>query len=510
MKKFKSLRARLSDVSLRRQILFSSLVSIIVMAIILFSTMRVCLRSIEVLGNSYRSNIDLSSFSKSLELTEKAMENYVNYHTFDSIDSFYSYRITVENFISNMQSKPSEKEVLQNEYVVNQLSKSFLFYASKAIAARRGNNSVELDYYYSKTITCYNLLISELLELNKKMLGDNTNSYEQNYKRSTLSIEISVILFIILAALIFVVLYFTITTVTRPLSDISSVAIRVSKRDFDVPLFNNDQNNEIGNICRAFDRMIVSIREYIDTIWEKARTEAELKEKEMEMRALYTDAQLRALQNQINPHFLFNTLNTGVQLSMMEDADKTCFFLEQVADFFRYNIQNQKETATIDEELGLIDNFVYIMKVRFGNRLVFTKTIPEQSFSELIPVMTLQPLVENCIKYSLKNEKGLVELKVEPTEEFVIISVSDNGCGISPEIKQSVFDAVKNDITKIPQELLNKQNSENGNLEKHNGTGLINVFLRLKMYFSRDDIFEITENESGSGTRFIIRIPRNV
>ena len=79
------------------------------------------------------------------------------------------------------------------------------------------------------------------------------------------------------------------------------------------------------------------------------------------MRALYSDAQLRALQSQINPHFLFNTLNTGVQLAMMEGADKTSYFIEQVASFFRYNIQQQKQVATIDEELGLVDNFVYIM-----------------------------------------------------------------------------------------------------------------------------------------------------
>ena len=61
---------------------------------------------------------------------------------------------------------------------------------------------------------------------------------------------------------------------------------------------------------------------------------------------------------------------------MMEGADKTCYFIEQVSDFFRYNIQQQKQTATIDEELGLVDNFVYIMKVRFGSRLEFEKVVP--------------------------------------------------------------------------------------------------------------------------------------
>ena len=150
------------------------------------------------------------------------------------------------------------------------------------------------------------------------------------------------------------------------------------------------------------------------------------------------------------------------------------------------------------------------MKVRFGNRLIFIKDIPECQFTELIPVMTLQPLIENCIKYSLKNEQGIVELKVEPKENFLEISISDNGCGMSDEIKQSVMNSVKQDITKLPQELLNEQNVKDSNMEKHNGTGLINVFLRLKMYFSRDDLFDISDNDKGEGTKFIIRIPRNV
>ena len=85
------------------------------------------------------------------------------------------------------------------------------------------------------------------------------------------------------------------------------------------------------------------------------------------MQALYTDAQLRALQNQINPHFLFNTLNTGAQLAMMEGADKTCYFIEQISDFFRYKIQNQGQTASIAEELGLVDNFVCRIIVKEGN-----------------------------------------------------------------------------------------------------------------------------------------------
>lgn len=462
--------------------------------------MRLDLIAIENIGNSYKSNSEMNNLSQQLASTEKAMETYVNYHTFESIDSYFTFRNKLEEFAKGMQSNPSVNEILQKEYIVYQLVNSFSAYSNKAVGARRAN-STETQFYYQKALDCYNLCLSQIIELNKLLLLQNANAYEESHTKILNNTRINFIFFIILAIAIYMLLYLTITSLTKPLADISEVAHRISKRDFDVPLFNKTSNDEIGNICRAFDRMIISIREYIDTIWEKARTEAELKEKEVEMQALYSAAQLKALQNQINPHFLFNTLNTGAQLAMMEGADKTCYFIEQVADFFRYNIQQEKKEATIDEELGLVDNFVYIMKVRFGSRLEFNKNIPDHEFEERIPVMTLQPLVENCIKYGLKNTKGIVNLTVTEEPAFITVSISDNGCGISEDIKTEIFSAVKNDITSLPTSQSDS---------KKNGTGIINVFTRLKLYFHRDNIFDITCGNDGIGTKFIIRIPRYV
>lgn len=500
----------LSNRSLRWRIMFCITIALVIMISIIIGTMRLEFYSVEKLGDSYKSNSELNYFSQQLAATENAMEIYVSYHTFESIDAYYSGRGKVDEFILNMRESPSTNELLQKEYIVNQLSKSFSFFSSKAIAARRANSEQDVAFYYKKTIDCYNLLLSQLLELNKLLLQQNASNYEYNHRQISSTNRISVLFFLSFSFLIFFILYLTITSLTKPLSEISEVAHRVSKRDFDVPLFNRNTNDEIGNICNAFDRMIISIREYIDTIWEKARTESELKEKEIEMQALYTDAQLRALQNQINPHFLFNTLNTGAQLAMMEGADKTCYFIEQVSDFFRYNIQQQKQTATINEELGLVDNFVYIMNVRFGERLSFTKNIPEHNFNELIPAMTLQPLVENCIKHGLKNTKGKVELNIELQEKYIVITISDNGSGMSEDIKQSVFEAVASETTRLPEEILAvSAESVSVEKEKHTGTGLINVFLRLKLYYHRDDIYDITSNEDGKGTKFILKIPRN-
>ena len=486
--------------SLRWRIMLCIGIAIVMLAASILMTMRFSIYSMQNLGDSYKSNSELTDFTQTLSNTEKAMENYVNYRTFESIDAFYNSRIKVEEFYETLQEFPSQNEVAHREYIVHQLTEAFLYYSNQAISAKRANDEGEVSINYTHAMDTYNYLTSQILELNKLRLQQNALRYNDNQKRIMVTNMLSVLFFLTFSVLIFFVLYLTITSIMEPLVKISVVSHKISQGDFDIPLFNRDSNDEIGNLCRAFDRMIISIREYIDTIWEKARIEADLKEKEVEMQSLYTDAQLRALQNQINPHFLFNTLNTGAQLAMMENADKTCYFIEQVADFFRYNIQQQSRTASIDEELGLIDNFVYIMKVRFGNRLEFIKEIPEGPFPQHIPSMSLQPLVENCIKHGLKKSKGKVRLCVERTADFVIISVSDNGDGMPENTRKAVFEAVASGTTRLSKDVLDDNST-------HNGTGLISVFMRLQLEFHRDDLFDITDGENGKGTKFIIKVP---
>lgn len=491
--------------SLRYRIMLSIGLAILMIALSVVLTIRLVNSSAADIGNSYKSNSELTSFSKLLTDTEKSMEDYVNYRTFESIDAYFNSRNKVESFYESLQEFPSSNEVRHKEFIVHQFTESFLYYSANTIQSRRANSLEEMQLNMAYALDCYNYLQSQILELNNLRLQENGQNYDENRRRILLTNMIGIVFFLIFTVLIFFVLYLTITSIMLPLKEISDVAHRVANRDFNVPLFNRNTSDEIGTICTAFDKMIISIREYIDTIWEKARTEAELKEKEIEMQALYIDAQLRALQNQVNPHFLFNTLNTGAQLAMMENADKTCYYIEQVADFFRYNISQQSRTVSIDEELGLVDNYVYIMKVRFGNRLEFTKDVPKTKFSEQIPAMTLQPLVENCIKHGLKNAKGKVLLTVSEEEKYIVISVSDNGEGMDDEIKEAVFAAVASETPKLPGNLI-KEKGESSN----NGTGLISVFLRLQLQFRSDDLFDIRSGENEQGTKFIIRIPRDV
>ena len=479
--------------SIRFRIMASVICAIIVMLAGQLAIFALDKRIISKMGASYQTNAELSELCALLSNMEKALETYIEYKTFESIDSYYHYQSASAEKIGWLPENPSVDKVLQNEYVVKRLILSLYDLSRDAVSSQRANDSSRAQKKYKESLKCYAVLQAKTEELSNLLMQKNAALYAENKEKLIIFSQTGIMLLLLFFLCTINVLYVSVTRITKPLSDISAVALRLANRDFEVPLFNNSAKTEIGTICRAFDRMIISIREYIDTIWENAAKENELREKELEMRSLYADAQLRALQNQINPHFLFNTMNTGAQLAMIEGADKTCFFMEQVADFFRYNIGGKGQSATIDEELSLIDNFVYIMKVRFGERFEFLKQVAGEKHPQHLPRMTLQPLVENCIRHGFSGDKSRVSLRVEPELYLTKITVSDNGEGFSKELREKIL-SDSPDTSAIPK-------ASDGN-----GTGLVNVISRLRLYFHRHDVFDILDNADG-GTTFLLRIP---
>ena len=493
--------------SIRWRIMFCVISAVFFMTLYLLVIIFLNQRMIGRLGESYQTNTQLTEISTQLGNMEKSLENYIAYRTFESIDSFYHFQAASEELIYWFPEYPSTDKVLQKEYVVKQLIMTLYSFGKYAVVAQRANNEYKAQDSYKKCLVCYDMLQSQIEELNILLMRRNADVYSENRGRLLILTQLSCAMIFVFFILVFILVYMSVTAITKPLSELSSVALRIAQKDFEVPLFNNNDSTEIGTICRAFDRMTISIRDYIDQIWEKAAKETELREKEMEARELYAAAQLRALQNQINPHFLFNTLNTGAQLAMIEGADKTCYFMEQVADFFRYNISQKGQAATIDEELALIDNFVYIMKVRFGERFEFVKNVSNEKHLQRLPRMILQPLVENCIKHGYNGTKIRVELSVEPELYMTKVSVSDNGAGFDPELKKTLLSLnpeVK-DVEKADSGQLDSEKQVSKSAEG-NGTGLVNVISRLRLYFHRYDVFDILENEGG-GTKFLLRIP---
>ncbi len=211
-------------------------------------------------------------------------------------------------------------------------------------------------------------------------------------------------------------------------------------------------------------------------VWSSFRAERQL---EMQ-RALLVEARLAALTNQINPHFLFNTLNSLATLIRI-DPDRARTMVYKLSNILRRLLKKAENYSTLREEISFIDDYLSIEIIRFGSKLRFFKEIEEEALDRQVPSMILQPIIENCIKHGLasKVEGGMIRLRAWVEESQLHIAIEDDGVGM-PESKLASV------------------------LER--GVGVSNVNERLKVLFGSAYRLYIDSKE-GSGTETLIVLP---
>jgi two-component system LytT family sensor kinase len=211
-------------------------------------------------------------------------------------------------------------------------------------------------------------------------------------------------------------------------------------------------------------------------IWNSMRNEKKLEEQER----LLVEARLKALTSQINPHFLFNTLNSVSSL-IRTDPNQARVMVLKLSKVLRRLLRKHENFSTLREELSFIDDYLSIEQVRFGAKLRFEKDVAENTLDMLVPSMLLQPLVENSIKHGLssKVEGGTIRIRTERSETKLNLLVEDDGIGI-PEAKLAT--------------LLDR------------GIGVSNVNERLKVLFGNQYRMWI-DSQPGRGTRIQIEVP---
>ena len=243
-----------------------------------------------------------------------------------------------------------------------------------------------------------------------------------------------------------------------------------------------------------------------------------MKENEFAMAAHLKEAQLKFLQAQINPHFLFNSLNAGSQLAMMEGADRTEVFLSRMADFFRYNVKKTGGDASLREELDSVDNYIYILNVRFSGDIHYEKEVDGEIDIDSIrmPSMILQPIVENAVQHGIHDdqESGVITLSaefVEPDENeaglsCVRVTVSDNGTGMTGDQIRAIMqrpEAAK-DTAAAEQDSGGSDESRDSN---STGVALANVISRLELYYGKENLFSIWSDGPMCGTEVSVLLP---
>ena len=225
--------------------------------------------------------------------------------------------------------------------------------------------------------------------------------------------------------------------------------------------------------------MVDSIKRLIDQVYV-----LQIKEQE---------AEFTALQSQINPHFLYNTLECIHWQALADGSKNASNMVKALARFYRVSLSSGKLLISIDEEGKLINNYLIIQNMRYSDIVKLNVNIHKEYYDVLIPKMTLQPLVENSIYHGIKIKNGLkgeIYLSAIADENKIIVSLSDTGVGMN----QEEIDTINNSISIF---------------DESSGYGLRNVNKRIEMAFGREYGLFYRKNEKGQ-TTVDISLPRRV
>ncbi len=490
----KKLIKLINDLSIRTKLVFlfvsTSLILLLVNAYMFYNINRIAVQLDEI----YISNVKLNTTTDVLAQLQESMTQYLNTKTSDAMENYYRYEEEFSELIAELESATTDNSLKLMERNIHYMSESYLELTGKTIEAKRGRNVEKYKRYYDEASELHSYLEMYLSSLNTEKFRINTQSY-QVLSSSLRYLEwVSITIFAVIGMFNVLLLVLVTGSITRPLLELSRVADQVSKGNLDVDVLEVRTKDEVGVVTTAFNQMVINIREYIIRQRESMENERAMKEKELLMEAHLKDAQLKYLQAQINPHFLFNTLNAGAQLAMMESADRTYDYIQNMASFFRYNIKKDNDVVTLAEEIRLVDNYIYILNVRFSGEIHFSKEVEEELLSVKVPSMILQPIVENSVNYGIRNIdwEGWITLSVYRKEAGVCICISDNGVGMEAGRLEEVMQG---------QIRVAEAGSDS------NGVGLYNVMERLHLFFEGKDTFEIVSEGKNKGTRVYITVP---
>lgn len=271
-------------------------------------------------------------------------------------------------------------------------------------------------------------------------------------------------------------------SITKRLASLLRHMKRVKNGNFDT-IQKRESLDEIGQVTAEFNRMTLQLSSLINDVYV-----ADIKEKNMELEHRY--AQLNALQSQINPHFLFNALETIRMRSIMKNETETAKIIHNMAKLFRSSLTWKRDKVKLKEEAEFIVCFLEIQKYRFADRLNYEIELDPEAEKCLVPKLIYLPFVENaCIHGVEKVKQGgkvTVSLKLEGDE--LHFRISDNGAGMNEEQVQRIYSYLR----------------ENKDLGER--IGMQNVLYRLKLFYEEQFYFSL-ESEPGRGTSVHIVVP---
>ncbi len=500
----KWLKVSLMKNRIRKRLLMYFAVTMLFMCaanIFSFYTINMLLDQVTV---TFEGNMQLKELQNKLNKVQPLLEVYLSSKSSEALDDYYKYQNELYMDSEQLDTGYTDIDSALIAMDIKNMIATYLEVTEGAVNAKRGRLTQQYLVHYEESKEVYGYINEYINKLNNTLFLQNSDRYlilQNNFLLIEL-LDIGILIAVVIFNLLLIVVFSY--KLTKPISNLSGIANEITHGNFDVPDVQVETDDEIKTMALAFNRMTSSIRQYINEIREKAELEGKLKQREMEnlkMKSDLKEAELHALQTQINPHFLFNTLSTGAQLAMLENADRACTFIERAAELFRYNLRNLDNPVTISDEMSNVKNYIYLLQVRFADKVEFIIDMDENISEVQIPCLILQPIVENAFVHGLNEMEtgGKVWITALEEDDQAVISIRDNGKGMAPQLIHDILDG----------RYIRRMNSDNAREpgKGHtNGIGLNNIINRLNLFYDYEATVEI-ESEPLQGTDFILRLP---
>ncbi len=450
-------------------------------------------KSLRKVDSVYSSNIVSNKLSEKLKEVQSYVYEYLNTKSSQALVNYYRSEQEYRYLMENLNDKIVDDEILMLEKNIRNMSDTYLIITDETVKEKRGRNILKYKTTFEETKRLSQYINSFIGNLNTEQLRQNSKNYQLLMVSLRYTEALSLVIMISIVLISLFLLLMILRNMIGPLVQLAHSANEVAIGNFNIEFIKPKSNDEIGILAGTFHTMLQSIRDYIEQIREDMDNEQRLKERQLMMETLLKDAQLKYLQAQINPHFLFNSLNAAAQLAILEEAEQTCLFVEKMADFFRYNVKKMEQDATLGEEIAAVDNYIYILNVRLTGDILFRKEVLCDATKVRVPSMILQPIVENAVKHGISgiDRAGEILLKVVKEGEYLTIIIKDNGVGISED---KIANILSGDIKSTEK----KVNST--------GVGLNNVISRLQLYYGQDKLLTINSKGKDMGTEVRIII----
>ena len=298
--------------------------------------------------------------------------------------------------------------------------------------------SADYSHRYYRAMEMLDDLSTYALRLARGTLEQGSGVYGEILGRYKLLPVMTVILVLVAAASVLVIFRLLGRSLVHPIMDMAAQSRRIAENDFLLPELESGSDDEVGELIYAFNRMKQATRDHIQTLEEKNRIESILHREAMEKLELEQNldrTRLEMLKSQVNPHFLFNTLNMISCMARLEDAATTDRMILSLSGLFRYNLRTREQEVLLEQELEALDDYIHIQQTRFDGRIVYCKHIQVDPGSVRLPSFTLQPLVENAFVHGLSNteEGGRICLRIWQEGAMLRVSIADNGIGMDEE-----------------------------------------------------------------------------